>query len=244
MELQARDNIRNRHGLAYMLVINRIPTSLPPARSPWEEEDDFEGLLQLPPSGDAAVEQDPPHKSTSCETCCRSFTTAVAFSINDQAFVWGITPLGTPGWSYSMWLSCQSGSFPSHKSRWSLLPLRVLQWGSDWWWGSFSAFVSIRHVWPWPYEAPLPIRISDIGALPFWIVMCWMDLCVACSSKFKQFKCHKEAFESKNRLHGLWTNLQISPSCHSTTTLMPHWMNRATRGPASRFCGPFNSQRT
>ena len=88
MELQARDNIRNRHGLAYMLVINRIPTSLPPARSPWEEEeDDFEGLLQLPPSGDAAVEQDPPHKSTSCETCCRSFTTAVAFSINDQAFV-------------------------------------------------------------------------------------------------------------------------------------------------------------
>ena len=60
MELQARDNIRNRHGLAYMLVINRIPTSLPPARSPWEEEDDFEGLLQLPPSGDAAVEQDPP----------------------------------------------------------------------------------------------------------------------------------------------------------------------------------------
>ena len=87
MELQARDNIRNRHGLAYMLVINRIPTSLPPARSPWEEEDDFEGLLQLPPSGDAAVEQDPPHKSTSCQTCGRSFTTAVAFSINDQAFV-------------------------------------------------------------------------------------------------------------------------------------------------------------
>ena len=52
-----------------------------------------------------------------------------------------------------MWLSCQSGSF--HPT-----PAPFLQWGSDWWWGSFSASVSIGHVWAWPYEAPLPIRIS------------------------------------------------------------------------------------